>query len=82
MALSKTKTPRLQGQYKNHHQSKEKAVIQNSKVSLREATSLLDKAFKHYKIIRKQDEKHSVTFREKLAEDKAKEGNMTAATAL
>ena len=62
--------------------ARRKAGIRNSKVSLREATELLDKAFTHYKIIRKQDEKHSITFREKLAEDRAKEGNMTAATAL
>ena len=62
--------------------ARKKAGISNSKVTLQEATKLLDKAYKHYKIVRKNDEKHSMSFREKLAQDKAKEGNMSAAVAL
>ena len=62
--------------------ARKKAGIAHSSVTLEEATQRLDQAYKQYKIIRKQDEKHSIAFRERLAQDKAKEGNQSAATVL
>ena len=62
--------------------ARKRVGIKNSRVQLEEAERLLDQAHTHYKIVRKQDAKHRIDFREKLAQDKAKEGNMSAATML
>ena len=62
--------------------ARKKAQITNSNVTLEEAESNLNSAYKNYKIISRQDGKHRRAFREKLARDKAAEGNHTAATML
>ena len=62
--------------------ARKKARILNSNVSLEEAESNLDKAYKRYKIISKQDSQHRKAFKEKLAQDKAAEGSHSTATML
>ena len=62
--------------------ARKKTKVKVSNVSIEEAEAFIDKAFTHYKIIRKQDEKHSMAFREKLAQARAAEGNHSAATEL
>ena len=60
--------------------SQKKAGIRNTLVTLEKAQAYKDKAYKRYKILRKQDEQLSLQFREKLAQARAKEGNHTAAS--
>ena len=62
--------------------ARKRVGIRHSNVSLEDAEELLNRAFTHYKVIRKQDEKHSIAFREKLAQARAAEGNASAANEL
>ena len=60
--------------------ARKKTRIQNSNVTLEEATDLLDRAHRHYRAVRKMDTIHRLDFQRRLSEQRAKEGNIAVAT--
>ena len=60
--------------------ARKKTTIENSNVTLEEATVNLDRAHRHYRAVRKLDTINREDFQRRLSQQRAKEGNTTLAT--
>ena len=54
---------------------KKRLKIENTLLTIQQCTDMIDKAFKKYKVMRRQDKRLRKTFREDLAQARALEGN-------
>ena len=60
--------------------ARKKTKVKNSNVSLDEAKTQLDLAFRHYRAVKKQDRQHRLAFQHKLSEERAAAGNIKVST--